>query len=207
MYPPLMRWDDKRLRDILKALADDNRLHLFRLVSAREHTVGELANEVSLTEPTVSHHLARLREVGLVSLRAAGNTHYYTGNEAGLAVFKKLVEDIEKLPPPVEPRESDETWIDALAWASEDDRAVLREFTHNGKLTNLPRQQKRLFPILRWLASQFELERLYTEREVNAVLKTAYAHDFVSLRRDLVDFGYLRREANGTKYWSTGKQD
>jgi predicted transcriptional regulator len=207
MYPPIMRWDDRRLRDLLKNLADDTRLYLFRLLNEREYTVSELAEAVKLTEPTVSHHLARLREVGLVTLRTAGNFHYYKVNEAGLAVFKQLAAEIEKLPPSNERQPSDNGWIDALDWATEEDREILREFTHNGKLTNLPRQQKRLLPILRWLAAKFEMERLYTEREVSAILKDVYAHDFVTLRRELVDFGYLRREMNGTKYWSTGKQD
>jgi hypothetical protein len=35
------------------------------------------------------------------------------------------------------------------------------------------------------------------------VLKSVYEADFVSLRRDLVDFGYLRRERGGGKYWRT----
>ncbi len=207
MHPRPIVWDDQRLRDILKTLADDTRLQLFRLLNEREYTVGELASAVTLTEPTVSHHLSRLREVGLVTLRMAGNSRYYKVNEVGLGHFKRLVADVEKLPPPVENTPSDDSWIDALAWATAEERDVLREFTHNGKLTNLPRQQKRLFPILRWLATKFEIDRLYTEREINAVLKEAYAHDFVSLRRDLVDFQYLRRELNGTKYWATGKQE
>ncbi|MBK9748248.1 MAG: metalloregulator ArsR/SmtB family transcription factor [Chloroflexi bacterium] len=207
MQPKVIVWDDKRLRDILKILADDTRLHLFRLLNEREYAVGELAAAVALTEPTVSHHLARLREVGLVTLRMAGNSRYYTVNAVGLGHFKRLVAEVEKLPPPLEDTPSDDTWIDALDWATPEDRETLHEFTHSGRLTNLPRQQKRLMPILRWLASKFEVDRLYTEREINAILKDAYAHDFVSLRRDLVDFKYLRREANGTKYWATGKQD
>ncbi len=207
MSLPQMVWDDRRLRDLLKAFADDTRLQLFRLVYEREYTVGELAQAVSLTESTVSHHLAKLREVSLVTLRTDGNSHYYKANENGLQRFKSMAADIEKMPPPNEPKVSDNAWIDALAWAANDDKEVLREFTHNGKLTNLPRQQKRLFPILRWLATQFDMDRLYSEREINAVLKEAYAHDFVSLRRDLVDFGYLRRELNGTKYWATGQKE
>lgn len=207
MKPPIIVWDDKRLRDILKTLADDNRLQIFRLVNAREHTVSELADEVSLSDATVSHHLARLREVGLVTLRMAGNQHFYSVHSTGLGHFKRLVAEIEQMPPPYEPTYSDDSWIDALEWASDEDKAVLREHTHNGTLTRLPRQQKRLMPILRWLARLFELDRLYSEKEVNTILKGAYAHDYVSLRRDLVDFKYLRREANGKTYWSTGKLD
>ena len=75
---------------MLKALAEDSRLALLRYLHEREHAVGDLAERLGLSEPTVSHHLARLREAGLVSLRMAGNQRFYRVNEAGLARFKRL---------------------------------------------------------------------------------------------------------------------
>jgi DNA-binding HxlR family transcriptional regulator len=190
----------KHLLDILKALADESRLTVLRLLNEREHAVGDLAARVELTEPTVSHHLARLREAGLVTLRMAGNQHFYRVNEAGLKQFKKLVNSIEQTPPAPPVEVSDNSWIAELGWA-EEDQQVLRECTTNRRLINLPSKRKKLMVILRWLATHFAADRLYTEKEVNAVLKAAYEHDYVSLRRDLVDFGYLRRERDGTKYW------
>ncbi|MBZ0305914.1 MAG: DUF2087 domain-containing protein [Anaerolineae bacterium] len=55
--------------------------------------------------------------------------------------------------------------------------------------------------ILRWLATLFEADKLYTEPEINAILKAVYESDHVTLRRELVDYGYLRRERGGGKYW------
>jgi hypothetical protein len=68
-------------------------------------------------------------------------------------------------------------------------------------MTHLPAKRKKLLVILRWLASLFQADRLYSEAEVNAVLKAVYEEDYVSLRRELVDYGYLRRERGGGKYW------
>ncbi len=197
----MVRAEQKHLLDLLKALADDSRLTMLQLLHEREHTVGDLAARVELSEPTVSHHLARLREVGLVSLRMAGTQRFYSLNPAGLAKFKRLVAHVEQLPEP-EPAASDDRWIEALGWSA-DDQQVLREYTSNGEITMLPSKQKKTLVILRWLSTRFEPDRLYTEPEVNAVLKTVYAHDYVSLRRDLIDFGYLRRELGGGKYWRT----
>lgn len=190
------------LLDMLKALADDSRLTLLRLLHEREYSVGDLAAAISLTEPTVSHHLSKLRETGLVSLRTAGNQRFYRANESGIATFKRLAAEIEQMPPQPEPVISDNRWIEALGWA-EEDREILREHTLNGRLTRLPAKQKKLIVVLRWLATLFEPDRLYTEPEVNAVLKTVYAEDYAGLRRDLIDFGYLRRERGGGKYWLT----
>lgn len=188
------------LLDMLKALADDSRLKLLRLMSEKEQAVGDLAARVGLSEPTVSHHLARLRGAGLVTLRMAGNQRFYRINESGLAKFKQLVAHVEQLPPQPEPVVSDDGWIDALGWDAEDQQ-ILRDHITNRKLTHVPGKRKKLLVILRWLATLFEPDKLYTEPEVNAILKEVYAQDHVSLRRDLVDFGYLRRERGGGKYW------
>ncbi|MEZ4670880.1 MAG: metalloregulator ArsR/SmtB family transcription factor [Anaerolineae bacterium] len=188
------------LLNALKALADESRLSVLQLLNEREHSVGDLAARVELTEPTVSHHLARLREAGLVTLRMAGNQRFYRLNQAGLKNFKKLVGSIEQASATTVAKTSDQRWIDELGW-DEEDLQVLRDYTQDKQLTTLPAKQKKLKVILRWLATLFEADKLYTEPEVNTILKSAYAPDFVSLRRDLVDFGYLRRERNGSQYW------
>jgi hypothetical protein len=184
--------------EMLKVLADEKRLALLRHLAAGEQTVGALAGLVQLSEPTVSHHLARLRAAGLVTLRMEGAQHFYRANPAGLDQFKQAAANIEHFPP-APPGPSDESWIAALGWAPADQQ-VLREYTRNGVLARLPSKQKKLLVILRWLATHFEPGTLYTEAQVNARLKAAYPDDYVSLRRDLVDFGYLRRDRAGGKY-------
>ena len=187
--------------DLLKALADKSRLELVRILNEGEQTVGDLARLVELGEPTVSHHLTRLRAAGLVSLRMAGNQRFYRLNRSGLERFKKLAATIEQMPPAPEP--ADDTWIDALGWSMEDQK-VLHRYTSGGKITSLPpipAKKQELTVLFRWLATLFQPDKLYNEREVNEVLKAVYAEDYVSLRRDLVDLGYLRRERGGRKYW------
>ena len=185
---------------MLKALADESRLRLLQLLYPGESTVGNLAQSVGLSEPTVSHHLTRLREAGLVTLRTAGTQRFYCINNTGLTKFKKLAGEIEKLPAALKPEASDDRWIDALGFDAADQQ-VLRGHTSNAKLVRLPAQQKKFLVILRWLATLFQADRLYSESEVNDILKAVYAEDYVSLRRGLVDFGYLRRERGGGKYW------
>lgn len=186
--------------DILKALADESRLALLRLLNEKEQTVGELARQVGLGDPTVSHHLARLRQAGLVTLRMAGNQRFYRINEAGLAAFKKLAAEIEQAAQAPEAPEQDEDWIAELGWDAADQK-VLRDYTRGGVLTRLPSKQKKLNAVLRWLSTLFAPDRLYSEADVNEILKSKYEQDFVSLRRDLVDLGYLRREKGGGTYW------
>jgi hypothetical protein len=186
--------------EMLKALADQSRLALLRILQQSECNVGDLAVKLNLTEPTVSHHLARLRETGLVSLRMAGTQRLYRVNEAGLARFKRLAAHIEQSQDRPAPVPDDKSWIDALEM-DEADRKVLRDYTHGRRLVRLPNKRGKTVVILRWLATLFEHDRLYSEAEVNEVLKSIYAEDYVSLRRDLIDIGFLRREKSGDRYW------
>src|SRR5260221_14664676 len=61
-----------------KAMANESRLKLVGLLAAREMSVQELARALDLTEPTISHHLAVLKEIGLVSVRAEGVVRWHS---------------------------------------------------------------------------------------------------------------------------------
>jgi len=98
--------------------------------------------------------------------------------------------------------ESDYSWLDELN-LNEFAHKTLRACTVNQQLTHIPRKQAKLIVILEWLVTFFERDRLYTEREVNDILKQCY-EDYVGLRRDLVDMGYVRRDRSGSKYLFEG---
>lgn len=188
-----------------KALADESRLKMVGLLCQREYSVGELASVLELSEPTVSHHLSKLRQVGLLNLRADGNQRFYRVNWGWLNQLSEMTVDLKNVQFDVDKSSEDKSWIDALD-IPEEDKKVLRDYTENGRLKSVPSKQKKLIVILDWLASNFEADRTYTEREVNEIINQ-YFHDFASLRRDLVDFGYLRRERGGSKYWLTPEDE
>jgi DNA-binding transcriptional ArsR family regulator len=68
----------KRAADFLKALAHESRLMILCILAEGETSVGELEQQLSLRQPTVSQQLARLRADGLVSARREGKTIYYS---------------------------------------------------------------------------------------------------------------------------------
>lgn len=81
--------------------------------------------------------------------------------------------------------------------------AVLKAyFKHglDGPLSSFPSKYKKQLIILRQLALQFEEGRIYTEKEVNTLLKERHP-DFAMLRRALVDSKHLERETDGSRYW------
>jgi ArsR family transcriptional regulator, virulence genes transcriptional regulator len=73
-----MKNNAQRASDFLKALAHESRLLMLCILAEGEKSVGELEQELSLRQPTVSQQLARLRDDGLVSTRREGKTIYYS---------------------------------------------------------------------------------------------------------------------------------
>lgn len=64
--------------DLLRTLANDRRLLILcRLVECGEATVGQLADEVELSQSALSQHLARLREEGVVEFRRESQALWY----------------------------------------------------------------------------------------------------------------------------------
>ena len=71
------------------------------------------------------------------------------------------------------------------------------------RLKVFSKKEKKKIVILRQVAAQFEPERQYTEPEVNAVLKEIW-EDFATMRRYLIEYGYLDRTKDGKTYWKCG---
>ena len=64
-----------------KALADDTRQKIMSLCCCNWCSVGELVEKTGVSQPTVSHHLAVLKENELVTYRQEGKQTLYTLNQ------------------------------------------------------------------------------------------------------------------------------
>ena len=67
--------------EFAKAIADETRQKIMGLCCCTELSVNEIVEQTNVSQPTVSHHLAILREAGLVNVRHAGKQTYYTLNQ------------------------------------------------------------------------------------------------------------------------------
>lgn len=70
--------------DAFNAVAEPQRRRILTLLKRRERSVSELAASLCVAQPSVSKHLRVLREVGLVSVRGAGQRRLYTLHARGL---------------------------------------------------------------------------------------------------------------------------
>lgn len=71
-------------------------------------------------------------------------------------------------------------------------------------LKSFPAKEKRKFIVLSFLSKLFEAGKFYTEQEINVLIEPVF-HDFVTIRRYLVNYRFLHREPDGSKYWLAEK--
>ena len=69
-----------------KAIADETRQKIMSECCCGWISVGDLTAKLEVSQPTVSHHLAILRDAGLVNIREEGKQTFYTLNQERVAV-------------------------------------------------------------------------------------------------------------------------
>ena len=91
--PAQMRANARQASELMRALANENRLMILCQLVPGERSVGDLAQELDLRQAAVSQQLALLRKDGLVAPRRDGQTVYYTlAGDAARRVLDVLYE-------------------------------------------------------------------------------------------------------------------
>ncbi len=162
---------------IFKALGDESRLAIVRMLLEGESYVELIACRLELTSATVSHHLKKLEEAGLVTCH---RTQFYRV----YAVCREILE---------------ETMVSLIGTlpAMDDDtkykQGVIDAFFEYGKLKNLPAQRKKREVVLRYILEPLEKGRNYTEKEIDEHI-LQYHEDYCFIRREMIACNLMSRE-------------
>lgn len=81
----------QRRADAWSAMADGTRREILVLLKSRPHTAGEISDQFELSAATVSHHLAVLRESGLIACERRAQTLIYSLNIPALHALARAV--------------------------------------------------------------------------------------------------------------------
>ena len=180
----------EELVSFFKALADKNRLKIVGLLAEKPYSVEELATLIGLKPPTVSHHLAKLVDVGLVRSHPESYYNVYQLDQDMLKQKTRSMFSQQELATVV-------SEVDADAY----DKKVIKDYARrDGSLKTLPAQRKKLEAVLRYVVKAFDMEKRYSEKQVNQIL-SRYHEDTATLRRELVGSGLMQREGGGGEYW------
>lgn len=172
------------LLDFFKTFSNLERIKIAALLTDQALTAGQVTELTRLSIKEVMNHLWMLEHFGYA--QKTGET-YQIDKEAWLAQSRQVLEKSR-------PRSKAEDF------EGEDfERKVLKDFiTPDGRLKAVPSQHKKSLVILKYLAQAFEPGVRYPEKQVNQILQR-YNPDSASLRRYLVDEGFLERQES--IYW------
>jgi len=119
-------------------------------------------------------------------------------------VLMELLKDKNKRSPGyLPPHKTAKSIDDRYNITQEESEKILKKYFPkgiDGPLKTLDMKEKNKLVVLKEIAKRFEAEKLYNEKEVNEILKTAH-DDFVTLRRYLIEYGFLDRKSDGSRYW------
>ena len=173
------------LARLLKVIADETRLRILGALAGKPHTGTDLAEHLNLSAPTISHHMRKLVDAGIVTSVQDAQRHWYHLNSDLLLASRRL---------PISEQESSNI---VVAGDSEKDGAfrakVVRDFFVGDRLRDIPAQRKKRVIVLQHIMHRFDPAQTYTEREINDLLRPAH-EDVATLRRELVDYGFMERD-------------
>lgn len=171
---------------IFKCLSDKSRLSIVAGLMKGDTYAELIAERVGLTASTVSFHMKKLEEAGIVEAR---REQYYTVYSLNKKLIEKKLCDLVSAEAEEEKQQAERE--------AEYRRRVISTFFENGKLKQIPAQRKKKTICYEEIVKKFEFGRIYSEKELSELI-AEINEDYCSIRRDMLGEGLLRRE--GTQY-------
>jgi Uncharacterized protein conserved in bacteria len=180
--------DNQEMLDFVKALANADRLKIVGILAQKSARMPEIAAGLSLPTREVFNHLTFLKHVGVVHKK----DDLYELDTNGLQTLARRQFEGKRLSYTSEPD------------LEKNSQKVLAAFLNSdGTIRQMPNsrtQMAKFRMVLDYILAAFEPGAVYTEKEVNTILRR-FNEDVSGLRRDLIDAKMLVRERDGSRYW------
>ncbi|AOH55257.1 ArsR family transcriptional regulator (plasmid) [Peribacillus muralis] len=182
-----------------KTMGDVTRIRIISILANGPKRGQAIAGILSLTAPTISHHLTKLKEINLVRDRREKNSVYYFLNDDVLQHYSRaLPEMILK---------KGESKMDTQKLSGEQKKILENFLTADGRLKTIPAQRKKKLIVLYHIASLLENGRKYEEKDLNSFIQT-FHDDYATIRRELIIGSIMYREnsiyeLNPREMWAT----
>ncbi|KEO81561.1 metalloregulator ArsR/SmtB family transcription factor [Tumebacillus flagellatus] len=177
-----------RLFEFHKALADLTRIRILALLAGGPLHGQALAGKLGVTPSTITHHMTKLRDAGLIREHRDKNTIYFSLKKDVLEQHAFAIVDLVNKP---ELADDEETQAEK---ADKQRQAVLDNFFDaNGRLKQIPAQRKKRLMIFEHLLRGLKAGRTYTESEINDYIRN-YHDDCATIRREFIANHYMYRE-------------
>lgn len=183
------RWMNMQLDKLVnfhKVMGDPTRVRILTLLANGPLHGQAIAGKLGLKPPTITHHMAKLKDINVIKQRREKNTIYFYLDEK---VLKEKSEATLK----VILRE-EKTMDEQSSQLQHEVNQILQNFlTSDGKLKSIPAQRKKKIIVLAHLAKGLIKGKKYTEKEINEyILK--FHEDYATIRREFIMNHFMYRE-------------
>lgn len=123
-----------------------------------------------------------------------------------MTLMELMHEHENEKPRYVQPHETATMVDDRYKVTIEEAEEILKKYFPEGlegPLSTFKMKEKCKLVVLRHIARRIQPERIYTEKEINEVLQTVFS-DHVTIRRYLIEYGFLARKSDCSAYWLCG---
>ena len=86
--------DERRTAQVFKALCDENRIRILKLLCGGEKCACKLLQELNISQSTLSHHMKILCDSGIVTGRKEGTWMHYSISSEGAQAAKELLTEL-----------------------------------------------------------------------------------------------------------------
>ncbi|WP_299740433.1 metalloregulator ArsR/SmtB family transcription factor [uncultured Rossellomorea sp.] len=184
-----------------KTMGDATRIKIVYLLASESLHVGAIAGKLGLTAPTISHHLTKLKECNLVYSRREKNTVYYYLNKKVLSHHGNVLHQF------AQEEKGENVMSEKLL---KEKQKVKNNFLEkNGRIKNIPSQQKKKLFILEHMVEGLKVGEKYKEKDLNEYIQQ-FHEDFATLRREFIIHQFMYREngiyeVNPREMWASSK--
>jgi hypothetical protein len=183
--------EQDEMLNFVKALAHADRLRVVGVLTKSSATALQVAHSLGLPFRDAVNHLMFLEHIGMVRSIPA--------KQKQDDVYELMPEGVEKA---ARQHFSDqrESYTPSPNLDKKARKVLAAYLNADGAIKQLPNQPSKLQVILDYILEAFTPGVIYTEKEVNMVIRRFHL-DTAGLRRDLIDRGMLERKSDGSQYW------
>jgi hypothetical protein len=178
--------EPNEMLEFVKALSHADRLRVIGALARKPASAKGISDALGMPFRDVIQHLAMLEHGGIVNQQ-----------DEIWSLDAKNVENLSRQQFAGQPRES----YTPSPNLSDKPRKVLAAYLNaDGSIKQLPHEPTKLRVILDYILEAFTPGVIYTEKEVNMIIRRFHI-DTAGLRRDMIDRGMLQRKSDGSQYW------
>ncbi|EJL24062.1 metalloregulator ArsR/SmtB family transcription factor [Brevibacillus sp. BC25] len=180
-----------------KALGDPTRVRILAILANGPLHGQALAGKLGVTPPTITHHMTKLREAGVVYERRDKNTIYFYLHEANVKRQSQAIVNVMEKAKDSTAEDifaQDNSHVQRRHQMAAEKMQVIRSFiTPDGKLKQIPSQRKKKLIVFEYMVRGLEKDRKYKEQEINEYIRQ-FHEDYATIRREFIMNHYMYRE-------------